>query len=704
MITADSILVPPKIQPCHRERLAVVYIRQSTPQQVLEHRESAALQYALRERAVAWGWSESRIIILDTDLGHSGQSAQGREGFQRLLAEVSLDHVGLVLGIEMSRLARSCRDWHQLLELCALFGVLLADADGLYDPRDYNDRLLLGLKGTLSEAELHLLRQRMNQGRLNKARRGELFNHPPIGYVRDASGLLNLDPDQQVQGVVRMVFESFQRLGTINATLAHLARNHIRLPVRAVGGPEHGQLQWRTPNRQTLRNLLHHPVYAGAYTWGRRAVDPRRQVPGRPATGRQVVAPEECQVFLPGRCPAYITWEQYQANQRTMAANQARAHALGVARDGSLLLGGLLVCGICGRRMAAQYHKAARYACTRNRSDYAQPVCQGICGRTLDTLVQTLALAVLRPAALELSLAAEADQEQQRRQLESHWRQRLERAAYDVDRAARQYHAVEPENRLVARELEKRWEQALAAQRQAQEDHDRFLREQPSALSEDERQMIRSLAQDIPALWRATEVTAAQRKTIVRHLIEQVTLTAPPDSEAADVTVRWAGGFVSQHQVIRPVARYEQMRDYEALCGRLAELKASGLTYAQVAEQLNAEGFRPPKRVARFNANMVRELFYRRGLARSRPSPHALGADEWWFTDLARELGLPHPTLYTWLRRGWVHSRRLEGRWVLWADQDELARLRKLRTCPKGWHNQPQAADLAIPKPRPVVS
>jgi DNA invertase Pin-like site-specific DNA recombinase len=368
LLPAATLTPPSKVHPRHLERLAVVYVRQSTVQQVLEHRESTALQYALQARAVQWGWPPDRVLLIDEDLGCSGASAEGRAGFQRLLAEVSLGHVGVVLGIEMSRLARSCRDWHQLLELCALFDTLLADADGLYDPRNYNDRLLLGLKGTISEAELHVLRQRMHEGRLNKARRGELFNHPPMGYVRTPGGELALDPDQQAQSVMRLIFEKFDELGTLNALLRYLVRQQIRLPVRPHFGAERGQLQWRRPNRQTLRNVLHHPIYAGAYTWGRRPTDPRCKVPGRTGTGRKVAAAEACQVLLKDRCPAYITWQQYEANRRRLAENQNRADAKGAPRQGPSLLAGLLKCGQCGRRMTVQYSGGSnglRYCCTR---------------------------------------------------------------------------------------------------------------------------------------------------------------------------------------------------------------------------------------------------------------------------------------------------------------------------------------------------
>jgi len=701
-------LLPSKIQPRHLDRLAIVYVRQSSVQQVMEHRESTALQYALQSRARSWGWAADRVVVIDQDQGQSAASAEGREGFQKLLVEVSLDHVGLVLGIEMSRLARSCKDWHQLLELCALFGVLLADTDGLYDPREYNDRLLLGLKGTLSEAELHVLRQRMHQGRLNKARRGELFNHPPTGYVRLANGgELGIDPDQQVQAVVHLIFDKFNELRTINAVLRYLVRHQIHMPIRVVGGEQHGRLQWRRPNRQTLRNLLAHPVYAGAYTWGRRPIDPRARVPGRPGTGRKVASPEQCQVLIRDRVPAYITWQQYQANRRRLRENQNRADTPGAPREGPALLGGLLVCGTCGRRMTVQYGSGSgrpRYVCTRGCSDYGQPPCQSTCGRVLDELIGALVLKVLEPAALDLSQAAAAEVQREQDRLGQHWRQRLERAGYECDRAARQYHATEPENRLVARELEKRWEQSLVAQRDVQEAQERFQREQPSALSDDDRELLRCLARDLPSLWHSADTPAADRKTLVRHLIEKLVLTAPAHCELAEVSVHWAGGFVSHHELTRPVARYEQLRDYERLSRRIVELRLQKLTSKRIAEQLNAECFRPPKRRVTFNAGMVRSIFYRRNRATARPAPYDLKAGEWWFGDLAHALQLPHPTLYGWMRRGWVNARRLEigqGRWILWADEQELDRLRRLRSCPKSWHCGSQAADLKCPKPWP---
>ena len=448
----------PKLRPWHLDRVAVVYVRQSTPQQVLDHRESTARQYALADRAVALGWTRDRVTTIDDDLGKSGQSIEGRPGFQRLLAEVALDRVGLILGLEMSRLARSCKDWHQLLELCGRYRVLLADADGIYDPTEHSDRLLLGLHGVMNEAELHVLNQRMYQGKLNKARRGELLSTPPIGYVRLPTGEWAIDPDEQVQAVVRLVFDQFDREATMHGLLRYLVHHHVRIPVRLAGGPNKGQLDWRRPNRATLQNLLRHPSYAGAYRFGHRPVDPRRKQPGRPSTGKLVRRPEDCLVLIRDRLPAYISWDRFEANQARLTANRNRPATPGAPRSGPAMLAGLVRCGRCGRRMVVRYsgpNGRLSYTCTRGSADYAEPLCQGLSnGAALDDLATGQLLAAVAPAALEASLAAVAEVERQRAELTRQWELRRERAAYDVDRACRQFQACEPENRLVARELD----------------------------------------------------------------------------------------------------------------------------------------------------------------------------------------------------------------------------------------------------------
>ncbi len=698
-----------KILDHHLARKAIVYVRQSSPQQVAEHKESAARQYALADLAVALGWPRDRVEVVDADQGRSGQSAEGRLGFQHILAELGLDHVGIILGLEASRLARSDPDWAPLVRLCGVFRTLLCDYDGLYDPTDFNDRLLLGLKGIMSEAELHFLRGRMNEGRLSKARRGELFNHAPLGYVRVRNGLA-LDPDEQVQAVVRLIFDQFDRQGSLHGLLRYLVHHGIRLPVRPHAGPNRGQLEWHRPNRETLMNLLHHPVYAGYYRHGHRAVDPRRQTPGRPGTGRTIRKPQDFPVLLEGRCPAYITPERFWANQARLEANRARQEAAGAIRNGPSLLGGLLRCGRCRQRLMVSYGghgSRLRYTCGRAAVEYAEPLCQSLAGGPLDELVVGQILAALAPAALELSLAAADDLEQERQRLHHHWQQQVERASYEAERARRQYDACEPENRLVARELERRWEEALRQQQRLEEEYARFGRTQPAELSAAERGQIRALAGDLPTLWQAPGTTAADRQRIVRLLVEEVVVAVRGDSERVDVSVRWAGGQLTQHEVVRPVKCYEQLVDYDRLLKRIDELRKEALSLAEVAGRLNEEGFRPPKRSKTFKGAIIGQLLWRRGAGGRRPQALAegglLGEHEWLLTDLARQVGMPPVTLHRWVRVGWVHARKLPtpgGHWAIWADADELDRLARLRSCPRGWSDEPVLAELTRPKAR----
>ncbi len=698
----------PKIRPWHLDRWAIVYVRQSTLQQVCDHQESTARQYALVDSAMALGWPRERILVIDEDLGLSGQSAEGRPGFQRLLAEVALDHVGLILGLEMSRLARSCKDWHQLLELCARFHTLLADADGLYDPTDYNDRLLLGIKGTMSEAEIHILNERMYQAKLDKARRGELLGLPPIGYVRLTSGEWAIDPDEQVQDTVRLIFDRFDREATLHGLLRYLVHHGIRIPVRAHSGANRGELEWRRPNRMTLQNLLHHPCYAGAYRFGHRPIDPRRKQPGRPNTGKRIRKPQECLVLIRDRLPAYITWDRFQANQDRLESNRARHDRPGAPREGASLLAGLLRCGRCGRRMIVRYSGRSNrhtYTCTRGSADYAEPLCQGLSGPVIDALVADQVLMAMEPAALEASLAAVAEVERERAELARHWQLRRERAHYEVERAARQYQAVEPENRLVARELERRWEKSLEAQRQLEEEYDRWQRTAPGRLSGDDMAAIQSLAADLPAVWQAHTTTPAEQQRAARLLLERVTATVDKASERVEVELHWIGGLVQRHTLARPVQRYDLQSDYPRLVERLKRLCAERLSSAAIAQRLNAEGFRPPKRTDQFTGSMVQRLTSHLGLMRRQRhgSPAGLARDEYRPAGLARRLGISRDTVRRWLRVGWLTTRRDDdGHHVIWADAGELRRLRELHQLPRTWANKDRLAQLKKPKPRPV--
>jgi hypothetical protein len=564
------------------------------------------------------------------------------------------------------------------------------------------------LNGVMNEAELHVLRQRMYQGKLNKARRGELFISAPIGYVKVADGTLAIDPDEQVQAVVRLIFDQFGRQGTVHGLLRYLVHHKVQIPVRAQAGAGRGQLEWRRPNRETLLSLLHHPIYAGAYRYGHRRADPRRQQPGRPHTGKQARKPEERLVLIRDRMPAYISWEQFLANQERLAANRARHDAAGAPRGGAALLGGLLFCGRCGLRMAARYSgpgNAPAYACNRASVGYAEPLCQSLSGRCLDDLVAAQILAAVRPAALEASLAAVADAERERVELTRHWQLRVDRISYEVDRAHRQYQACEPENRLVARELERRWEEALRQQRQLEEEFARWQRGAPSRLPEEDREAIRSLACDLPALWQAETTTPADRKRVARLLLERVTVLVDKESERVGVRPHWIGGLVGEHGLSRPVGRYDRRAEYPRLVRRLRELCEGRLSSAEIAGRLNDEGFRPPKRAGRFSGEMVLRLASRLGIRR-RPRPGSgaeLGEGEYRPTGLARRLGVSRDVVRRWLRVGWLNARRdADGHRVIWADADELRRLQELRGLARTWANRDRLAELKKPKPRPA--
>lgn len=701
-----KLLSHQKIQRSHLDGLAIVYVRQSTLGQLQRHQESTRLQYALVEYAESLGWTHDRIVVIDDDLGKSGSSAAGRPGFQRLVTEVSLGHVGLILGIDMSRLARSNRDWHHLLEVCALFRTLIADMDGLYNPMDYNDRLLLGLKGTMSEAELHILKNRLHEGKLCKARRGELRSRLPTGYVRAADGQVQFDPDEQVQHVVALIFRKFDELGTIHAVLRYLVAHQVKLGMRGQSRAD-ARLEWRRPNRMTLQNLLHHPIYAGVYAYGRRQTDARKLQAGRPATGRVVMPMDAWHVCLRDHVPAYISWEAYQSHLARLAANRNVAGQAGVARGGTGLLSGLIVCGHCGNRMSVRYQGTrAAYNCSRDQGNYGGSTCFHCASTALEAWVVSQVLEALSPASLALSLETLQHVQAERTALSLHWAHQLERAEYEVSRAARQYQAVEPEHRLVARSLERAWEQALEAQRSVQEEYARVHQHRPGTLSEAEIAQINALAEDLPALWFAPTTTTVERKEIMRIVIERVVVSSDHADERVSVVIQWCGGHTTVGTVTRPVARIKQLSYYPELVATVQQGVAAGHTAQQVADELNALGYRPAKRTLVWKAEMVGSLAGDLGLSFSRLARMAKARlqrrGEWWrLPGLAMTLGMPSVTLYHWLRQGQVQGRREDGdpTWWIWADEQEFARLKMRRFKPRGelahdrWIHQANAVD-----------
>ena len=547
------------------------------------------------------------------------------------------------------------------------------------------------------------MRNRLERGRLNKAARGELFFRLPTGYAFSPTRQVVLEPDEQARGVVRLVFEKFAELGSIYGLFHWLIRHDIRLGMRAHSGPQRGDLVWQRPRLSMLYHVLHNPTYAGAYAYGRRVADPRLRKPHRPKAGCRAVPMAQWKVLRLDCLPSYISWEQYVENQRQLAANHFGPTTPGVARQGRALLGGLVVCGECRRRMQVSYRESEHptYKCTwyllEGRSRSCPPMAAGV----LDPLVERQLLRALEPAALELSLRAGADVERERHRLLELAQQDVERARYEAHRAERQYQAVEPENRLVGRELERRWEEARAQHRRAGEASARRWQAEPPRLSDEERARILDFSADVPALWAAPTTTAADRKSILRTLIERVTVEVRDMTEYASVAIQWAGGFISRHELIRRVRRYDQMRDFPQLLDRLVELRSEGLSIPQIADQLNEEGFRTTKGT-HFHEDVVRQLLSRRGLGDERKQPGVLGPHEWWLADLSRASGVRLAILRAWVKKGWFHSRKspVQGLWIVWADEPEMDRMRRLAACSLEAPFAQYPAELTTPRDR----
>ncbi len=705
--TQPSQLSANKIKDRHRDRLAGVYVRQSDPQQVIHNRESRERQYELTDHAVALGWSTDRIVIFDEDQGRTGRTASHRGDFHQLLAEVTMDHVGIIVGLEMSRIARSGKDWHHLLELCAIFGTLLADFDGIYDPNDPNDRLLLGLKGTMSEMELHTMRNRLEMGRLHKAERGDLIFPLPIGYVRSPTDDVILEPDQQAQNVVRLIFEKFEEFGTVGVVFRYLLRHGVKIPVRPHDGPNPGVLTWRRPNKTTLNGMIRNPTYAGTYAYGRCPVDAKRRAAEQSLRARKWVPRDQWKVTIHNRFPAYITWDRFLKNQATLRRNKSRWDSSGAPRQGAALLGGILACGCCGNRLGVYYSKTGRprYGCTHAYRAGLDKVCQSMAAPWVDGLVVRQVLRALEPAALELSLQAGDDIQKERERLDKLRQQELQRARYEAQRAERHYRSVDPENRLVAATLEKTWDEALCKVRQSEEDYDRFQLEIPQNLTDAERDQIQSLAADVPGLWNAPETTAADRKIIIRLLIDKVVVTSQGATENIDVAIHWKGGFVSCHAVVRRLQQYDRLRDFDQILERVFALHEAGKTARQIADQLQKEQFPTIRPDKPWTKTTVNALLARRILKPGRAEHVELASDEWHLSDLVRELGIRPHQFRSWIHQGFVHCRRspLRRYYIVWTDASERERLRNLRdfaTAHPGLKASAYPKELITPKQR----
>ena len=532
-----------KVQARHLKRNAYLYVRQSTLRQVFENTESTKRQYDLRQRAVALGWRLEQVVIIDSDLGQSGASAVDREGFQRLVTEVSLGRAGMVMGLEVSRLARNSTDWHRLLEICALADTLILDEDGVYDPAHFNDRLLLGLKGTMSEAELHVLRARLRGGILSKARRGELTMRLPIGFVHDPDGRVRLDPDARIQESVRQLFRTFRRTGSAMATVKAFRDQGLQFPRRVYRGPRKGDVLWTDLEHSRVLWVLHHPRYAGAYCFGRSRQ--RKHPDGHHVFVR--LPPEEWTAFIHDAHEGYVTWAEYEENVQLLRDN---AHASGAdrergaPREGPALLQGLAICAKCGERMTVRYHsqggrRVPDYVCQRRGIQRGEPLCQNLHGGGLDAAIGQLLVEMVTPLTLEVALAVQQELESRCDEGDRLRRREVEQARYVTDLARQRYMQCHPDNRLVADSLEAEWNHALRALAAAQERYEQQQQADRAGLDDQQRASIMALAQDFRRLWNDPHTPDRERKRMARLLIADVTLLKGNDVRAQ---VRFNGG------------------------------------------------------------------------------------------------------------------------------------------------------------------
>lgn len=687
-----------KITPYHLKRNAYIYIRQSTEHQVRENIESKQRQYELVNLAQQYKWSKESITVIDDDLGRSGSSAAGRTGFAKLVADVALKKAGIVFGLEVSRLARNNRDWYQLLDLCSITGTLIADSDGVYDPSSFNDRLLLGLKGTMSEAELHMIKSRMLQGLYHKAQKGELKFNLPVGYQFDQDDAIIKSLDEQVTHIIQLTFKKFFEIGTVHGVLKYFMENKLLFPRKATFDKK---IRWVPPYYKAIRDTLGNPLYTGTYVFGRTKVVKELDEDGNQISRQKIQAMEDWNVIIHDHHPAYISWDEYLKIQKQIAKNAPppRSQASKVIREGSALLQGLARCGNCGRSMHVNYHGQGKkfypyYVCNMANRNFGQGYCQSIGGRRIDHAVSDIFLETISPAGLNIHLQAiQQIQHQQDMALEQLQLQ-LERSQYEADRAFRQFDAVEPENRLVVRTLEKQWNDALKRVDELKNRvRERKKRFQDQLSKIEEREVLR-LANNLPAIWEAPVTTDKDRKMLLRAAIQEVQLT----KQDRDVIIKiiWVGGAITEKNVHLPKVRSKKYTSLDIV--KLVRQLATKFRDDQIARILIRQGRKTATGLT-FNAHRVANIRWNYDIPRYK-KPKDEQPKSYTAQQAAIVLQVSVPTIHNWLSAGFIRGEQItEGApWEIFLTDDDIKRL-TAQEAPEGWLPLEQAAkELGVSK------
>lgn len=658
----QNLSIPSKVRAEHLNREALVYVRQSTMAQVRFNQESTQRQYALQEKALSLGWPEEHIHVIDGDLGISGSGRSKRPGFAQLVTSVSLGEVGAVFGLEISRFARSSADLMKLLELCSLFNTLVIDEDGIYDMSDFNDRLLIGLKGTMGEAELHFLHARMIGGKENAASRGELRFPLPVGYVYDSDGKTIMDPDEEVRHAVSTLFRVFRTSGSAYGVVRYFAENNISFPKRAYGGAWDGTITWGTLTHSRVLTVIHNPAYAGAYVYGRYRDNKTINADGH-FDHHPVRLPdkEDWKVFLPGHHQAYISWDDFEENQKQLDSNRTNSERCGPAREGAALLTGGLLCGKCGRRMTVRYTGTGGirplYECVGRWEHGNKATCSSVPADALDRAVSEKILSIMKPSALELSLKVMHSICDTNRISDKQWLLAIERAQYEADRAERQFMLADPENRLVVRSLEANWNQRLKELEKAKQDYAVYSSKKAWIPSKEDEQDILDLARRIPEVWNAPSSTPKEKKRIIRILIEDITVLSEKRCSDFSIGIRFRSGKLEQLSLKKPLPCADRKRHTDDTISRIRDL-ASSMDDHEIANRLNQDGLTTPEGKS-FTYAGVRWIRYKYSIS----GPYQRNHQGISVAEAASLLGISTGKVYYGISAGRIPARKQHSGW-----------------------------------------
>ena len=646
-----------KIAERHLSRQAYIYIRQSTISQVRFNQESTERQYNLMTKAGSLGWKPDQIRILDRDLGQSGAAMTNREDFKVLVSDVAMGRVGAIFSLEASRLARSNQDWHRLLELCAITSTLVIDEDGCYDPADFNDGLVLGMKGTFAQAELHIIRARLHGGKLNKASKGELRFPLPVGFVFEGDKIV-LDPDQEIQGAVRMVFELFARDGTAFGVVRSFNELGLRFPRRSYGGAWDGKLFWGRLTHSRVLGILANPSYAGTYVFGRHQSSKEVGPSGDIRTRSRLMPREAWRIVIPDHHEGYISTDQFVTNRERLTANRTNTESLASpVREGLCLLQGMLLCGVCGRRLGVRYTGSGgvypMYQCIwKHRDALASRACLNVPSAPLDAAVAERLVGAITPLTIELALAALTSLEERDHEISAQWRMRIERARYDADLAERRYETVDPSNRLIAATLETRWNDAMQRLHDLEAELATFERETMRTVTAEQKRQILELTKDFPRLWSAASTTPRDRKRILRLLVRDITAVKGPEPKIIRLHIRWQGGETETLQIQLPQNRADAIRYSGAFVERIRQLAVDHHD-DEIVVMMGSEGYKTSTTGKPITLSTIKWLRYKHHIPAPQPPTGTLNVRQ-----VREKYGVSLWVVHYWIERGIVSARQ----------------------------------------------